>query len=193
MRQLKQAFLIFIVFSFLCGFIYPLFITAVSQFLFPKRSNGSIISSDNKIVGSELIGQQFNSPKYFHGRPSATDPAYNASGSMGSNFGPSHAKFIEVVKKRIEEVRHENGLPSNTTIPADLVLASASGLDPHISVESVMLQVNRIAKERRLPESELEGLVRQQIEHPLWGIWGQPRVNVLKLNLKLDEASGKSK
>jgi len=190
MRQLKQALLTFIVFSFLCGFVYPLFITAVSQFLFPQRSNGSIITSDNKIVGSELIGQRFKSTKYFHGRPSATDPAYNASGSMGSNFGPSHGKFIEVVKKRIEEIRDENGLPSNTTIPADLVLASASGLDPHISVESTMLQVKRIAKERRLSESELEGIVRQQIEHPLLGIWGQPRVNVLKLNLTMDKWNG---
>ncbi len=186
MRHIKQALLVFAVFSFLCGLVYPLFMTAVSQFLFPQRSNGSILSLQNQIVGSEFIGQMFKSPRYFHGRPSGTDPAYNASGSSGSNFGPSNAKSLEEVKKRIEEVRLENGVPSDTPIPADLVLASASGLDPHISVESTILQVKRIAQVRGLSESELEGIVRQHIEHPLLGIWGLPRVNVLKLNLALD-------
>jgi K+-transporting ATPase ATPase C chain len=191
MRHVKQAILIFVVFSVLCGLVYPLVFTAVSQFLFPWRSNGSIIISGNQIVGSELIGQRFKSPKYFHGRPSATDPAYNASSSMGSNSGPSNAKFLKEVTKRIEQVRNENELPSNIPIQADLVLASASGLDPHISVESTMLQVKRIAKERGLSESELEGIVRQHIEHPLLEIWGQPRVNVLKLNLAMDKLKGK--
>jgi K+-transporting ATPase ATPase C chain len=186
MRYLKQAILAFAVFAILCGLVYPLCITAISQLLFPQKSNGSIITSGNKTVGSELIWQKFNSPKYFYGRPSATDPAYNASGSAGSNFGPSNVNFLEKVKKRVEEVRNENGLPSNTPIPADLVLASASGLDPHISVESAMLQVRRIAGGRGMSVSELGGIVRQHIELPLVGIWGQPRVNVLKLNLALD-------
>jgi K+-transporting ATPase ATPase C chain len=187
MRHVKQAILVFIVFSVLCGLVYPFLITAVSQFIFPWRSNGSIITSGNQILGSELIGQKFNSSKYFRGRPSATDPAYNASASGGSNSGPSNAKFRDEVMKRIEEVRNNNGLPSNVPIPADLVLTSPSGLDPHISVESAMLQVKRIARERGLPEPEVEKVVNQHIERRLLGIWGQPRVNVLKLNLAMDK------
>jgi K+-transporting ATPase ATPase C chain len=186
MRYLKQAILTFCVFAILCGLMYPLFITALSQFLFPQKANGTIITSDNKAVGSGLIGQQFNSPKYFHGRPSAAKPAYNASGSAGSNRGPTNAHFLEEVMKRAEEVRNANGLPADTPIPADLILASASGLDPHIGVESALLQVRRIAKERRVPESEIEEMVRRHIEQPLGGLWGEPRVNVLKLNLALD-------
>ena len=190
MRHIKQAILIFVAFSVLCGFIYPLFMTAVSQFLFPWRSNGSIMTSGNQVFGSELIGQRFKSPKYFHGRPSATDPAYNASASSGSNFGPSNAKFFDDVMKRIEQVRNENGLSSDIPIPADLVLASSSGLDPHISIESAMLQVRRIAKERGVPEYKVKEMVNQVIEHRLLGIWGQPRVNVLKLNLAIDKLKG---
>jgi K+-transporting ATPase ATPase C chain len=186
MRYLKQAILVFCIFTIVCGLMYPLFIIALSQSLFPQKANGSIITLDNRTVGSELIGQQFNSPKYFHGRPSGTEPAYNASGSAGSNLGPTNAHFLEEVKKRVEEVRNANGLPANTPIPADLVLTSASGLDPHISVESAVLQVRRIAKERGVPEAEVEAMVRRHIEQPLGGIWGEPRVNVLKLNLALD-------
>jgi potassium-transporting ATPase KdpC subunit len=187
MRHVKQAILVFVIFSLLCGLVYPFLITAVSQFIFPWRSNGSIITSGNQILGSELIGQKFNSSKYFHGRPSTTDPAYNASASGGSNSGPSNAKFRDEVMKRIEEVRNDNGLPSNVPIPADLVLTSASGLDPHISVESAMLQVKRIARERGLSEPEVEKVVNQHIERRLLGIWGQPRVNVLELNLAMDK------
>jgi K+-transporting ATPase ATPase C chain len=186
MRYLKQAILAFCVLAILCGLMYPLFITGLSQFLFPRQANGRIITLDNKAVGSGLIGQQFNSPKYFHGRPSATDPAYNANGSAASNFGPTNAHFLDDVRRRVVEIRNENGLPANTPIPADLVLASASGLDPHISVASTMLQVRRIAKERGVPESEVEEMARRHIEYPLLGIWGEPRVNVLKLNLALD-------
>ncbi|OGP94550.1 MAG: potassium-transporting ATPase subunit C [Deltaproteobacteria bacterium RBG_16_54_18] len=186
MRHATQALFVFVVFSLLCGLVFPLCITAVSQLLFSWRANGSLLSSQKQIVGSELIGQMFKGPRYFHGRPSATDPAYNASGSSGSNFGPSNAKFLQEIKDRIEAVRLANGVPFDTPIPADLVLASASGLDPHISIESALLQVKRIAKERGLSESEVEGLVRRCIEHRFAGIWGQPRVNVLKLNLALD-------
>jgi K+-transporting ATPase ATPase C chain len=186
MRYLKQAILIFSIFAILCGLVYPLCITAISQFLFPRKANGSIITLDNKAVGSRLIGQQFNDPKYFHGRPSATEPAYNASGSAGSNLGPTNAHFLEEIMKRVEEVRNANGLQADTLIPADLVLASASGLDPHISVESAMIQVKRIAKERGVAEAEVEAMVRRHIEHPLLEIWGESRVNVLKLNLALD-------
>ena len=190
MRHVKQAILVLVVFSVLCGLVYPLFMISVSQFLFPWRSNGSIIILGYRAVGSEFIGQRFKSPKYFHGRPSATDPAYHASASSGSNSGPSNDKFRDEVMKRIEEVRNENGLPSNIPIPADLVLASASGLDPHISVESAMLQVKRIARERGVSESKIKEMVSQSIEHRLLGIWGQPRVNVLKLNLAMDKLKG---
>jgi K+-transporting ATPase ATPase C chain len=190
MRHVKQAILALVVFSVLCGLVYPLFMTAVSQFLFPWRSNGSIIILGNRVVGSEFIGQRFKSLKYFHGRPSATNPAYHANASSGSNCGPSNDKFRDEVMKRIEEVRNENGLPSNIPIPADLVLASASGLDPHISVESAMLQVKRIARERGVSKPEVEKVVNQHIERRLLGIWGQPRVNVLKLNLAMDKLKG---
>jgi len=186
MRHLKQAILIFCVFAILCGLVYPLFITLVSQLLFPHKSNGSMITAGNKAVGSELIGQRFDSPRYFYGRSSSTDPAYNASDSAASNFGPTNAHFLDEVRRRVVEIRNANGLPANTPIPGDLVLASASGLDPHISVEAAMLQVRRISLERGMSVSELEGIVRRHIEHPLMGIWGQSRVNVLKLNLALD-------
>jgi K+-transporting ATPase ATPase C chain len=186
MRYLKQAMLFFCLFAILCGLMYPLFITGLSQFLFPYKANGSIITLANKAVGSELIGQQFNSPKYFHGRPSATEPPYNASGSGGSNLGPTNAHYLRGVLKRIEEVKNENRLPANALIPADLVLASASGLDPHISIESALLQIRRIAKARRVTEAEIEAMVRRNIERPLLGIWGGSRVNVIKLNITLD-------
>jgi K+-transporting ATPase ATPase C chain len=186
MRYLKQAILAFCALAILCGLLYPLFITGLSQVLFPQKANGLIITLGNKAIGSGLIGQQFHSPKYFHGRPSATEPAYNGSGSAGSNLGPTNAHFLEEVMKRIEEVRNANGLPPDMLIPADLVLASASGLDPHISVEAAMLQVRRIAKERGATEAEVEAMVRRHVEQPLLGIWGEARVNLLKLNLALD-------
>jgi K+-transporting ATPase ATPase C chain len=190
MRHIKQAILVFIAFSVLCGLVYPFLMTVVSQCLFPWRSNGSIITSGNRAIGSEIIGQKFDNLKYFHGRPSATDPAYNASASGGSNCGPSNAKLRLEVMKRIEKVRNDNGLPSDIPIPADLVLASASGLDPHISLESAMLQARRIAEERGLPEPDVEKIVHELVEGRFFGIWGQPRVNVLKLNLAMDKLKG---
>lgn len=186
MMQAKRAVKIFLLFSVLCGIVYPLAVTVVAQVLFPHRANGSLVTMDGRIVGSELIGQMFENPKYFHGRPSAADPAYNASGSTGSNFGPSSAKLLKEVKGRIENIRRENGLAFQTPIPADLVLTSASGLDPHISPESAMLQVHRVAGERRMPDSEIKRLVVRHIEKPLLGLWGQETVNVLKLNIALD-------
>jgi potassium-transporting ATPase KdpC subunit len=186
MLQVRCAVKVFLLFSFLCGLVYPLTITAVAQILFPYRANGSLVTVDSRVVGSELIGQMLGDPKYFHGRPSATDPAYNAGGSTGSNLGPSSARLLEEVKERIGKVRHENGLTFQTPVPADLVLASASGLDPHISPKSAMLQVHRVAGERRVPDSEVEWLVGRHIEKPLLGLWGQETVNVLKLNMAMD-------
>jgi len=187
MSQVKRAVMIFLSFSFLCGLVYPLIITAIAQVFFPHRAGGSLVIMDGRVAGSELIGQMFREPNYFHGRPSATEPAYNAGASSGSNLGPTNAKLLEQVKERIDKVRQENDLASfDAPVPADLVLASASGLDPHISPASAMLQVQRVARERRLPEPEVESLVSRHIERPLLEVWGRERVNVLKLNMALD-------
>jgi potassium-transporting ATPase KdpC subunit len=186
MLQLKRSILVFMGLSIICGLIYPLVITAVSQAIFPRQSNAGIIKNGDVIIGSQLIGQQFTRPEYFHGRPSATDPSYDASNSSGSNLAPSSAKLLEQVKSRIEQLRKENGLPANIPIPADLVLASASGLDPHISVEAALFQAPRIARERKIPQSVIEKIVYKNIENPFLDIWGMRRVNVLRLNITLD-------
>jgi K+-transporting ATPase ATPase C chain len=186
MLQFKRSILVFAGLSIICGLIYPLAITAVSQVIFPRQSNASIIKQGDKIIGSELIGQQFTSPDYFHGRPSAINPPYDASNSSGSNLAPSSAKLLEQVKTRVEQVRKENSLPSNTAVPADLALASASGLDPDISVEAALLQIPRIFRERKIPESVVEKIVHQNTENPFLEIWGMPHVNVLRLNIALE-------
>ena len=171
--------------------VYILFVTVVAQITMPDKANGSLLYVDGKVVGSELIGQSFTSPGYFHGRPSAVD--YDSAESGGSNYGPTSAELMKQVRQRIERVRRENGLPPDAPVPADLVLASGSGLDPHISVEGTMLQVPRVATARGLPESEVKMLVDQHIEPPQLGFLGQKRVNVLKLNLALDELTRESK
>jgi K+-transporting ATPase ATPase C chain len=186
MLQLKRSILVFAGLSIICGLIYPLVITAVSQAFFPLQSNASVIKKGDIIIGSELIGQPFTRPDYFHGRPSATDPPYDAGNSTGSNLAPSSAKLLEQVKARIEQVRKDYSLPSNMPVPADLVLASASGIDPHISVQAALLQAPRIARERKIPEYLIEKIVHQNTENPFLEIWGMRRVNVLKLNIDLD-------
>ncbi|MGD0020678.1 MAG: potassium-transporting ATPase subunit KdpC [Smithellaceae bacterium] len=186
MKQLKRAVLVFAGLSLICGLVYPLVITVASQAIFPRQSNANIIKNGDVIIGSQLIGQLFTRPEYFHGRPSATDPPYDASNTGGSNLAPSSAKLLEQVRTRIEQVRRENRLPENASIPADLVLASASGLDPHISTEAALLQVPRIARERNISQSVIEKIVQQNTEKPFWGIWGKERVHVLNLNIALD-------
>ena len=186
MIQIKRSLLVFVGLSLICGLIYPLIITIISQSIFPKESNGSLIKNGNHVIGSQLIGQQFVGPKYFHGRPSATDPPYDASNSGGSNLAPSSAKLIEQVKARIASVRKENDLPSDVPIPADLVLTSASGLDPHISPAAALLQVQRIAKERKMEKHDLQKIIQQNTEQSFLGFWGKERVNVLTLNLAID-------
>jgi K+-transporting ATPase ATPase C chain len=183
--DLKTAMLLFIAFSLLTGLIYPLLMTGIIQIAMPEQASGSLIVMNGKIVGSELIGQNFTSPGYFHGRPSAVN--YIGDGSGASNFGPTSAKLMEQASLRISEVRRENNLTSNATVPGELVLASGSGLDPHISMEGAMLQVPRVAVARGIPESEVKVLVYQHIESAQFGIMGQERVNVLNLNLALDE------
>ncbi len=184
LKEIRTAVLIFVAFSLLTGLIYPLVMTSIIQFAMPAKASGSLIAVDGKIIGSELIGQDFSSPGYFHGRPSAV--SYSANSSGASNFGPTSAKLMDQVRQRIEQVRSENNLLSNASVPADLVLASASGLDQHISLDAAMLQVPRVAKSRGLNQSEVQELVRQNVEPPQFGFLGQERINVLRLNLALD-------
>jgi potassium-transporting ATPase KdpC subunit len=186
MLQFKRSLLAFVWLSVICGLIYPLTITVISQAVFPEQSNGSIINNGKQIMGSRLIGQQFTSSKYFHGRPQVSDPPYDASNSGGSNLAPTSAKLIAQAQTRVSQIRKENGLPSESAIPADLALTSASGLDPHISPLSAAVQVKRIAGERKMPEADIEKIIQQNMEQPLLGIWGKERVNVLQLNLALD-------
>jgi K+-transporting ATPase ATPase C chain len=182
-KELKNALIIFGVMVLILGLIYPLAVTGVSQVLFPYQANGELITVNGNIVGSELIGQTFNSSKYFQGRPSAIE--YNASTSGGSNYGPTNKKLIDRVNETIKEIKTENGLSDNAIIPTDLVLASGSGLDRYISVESALIQVPRIAKVRNISQSVIKDLIRKTQETPFPGI-GQPVVNVLKLNIALD-------
>lgn len=189
MREFTRAMLIFVTMTVLLGLAYPFAMTGISQLLFPQKANGSIVVLDNRVVGSSLIGQNFSHPNYFHGRPSALEKPYDAGNSGGTNFGPSNAKFLEEVGKRIEKVRKENTLDPGALVPADFVLASASGLDPHISVEAAMLQVPRIAKARGLQESEVQDALRKSAEGPLFGFLGDGRINVLRLNMSLDKKS----
>jgi len=186
-REIKTAMLLFIAFSLLTGLIYPLFLTGIIQMAIPEKASGSLVVMEGRIIGSELIGQNFSGPGYFHGRPSAV--GYMANGSGGSNLGPTSNKLMEETQKRIEYVRLENELSSDIPVPADLVLTSGSGLDPHISTEGAMLQVPRIAKSRGLPELEVRTLVNQSVEPIYLGTFGQDRVNVLRLNIGLDRLS----
>ena len=183
MNELKNALLIFGILALILGLIYPLVITGISQVVFPDQANGELIKMNGKVIGSQLIGQGFTSPIYFHGRPSAVD--YNASTSGGSNYGPTNKKLINRVNQSINNIRTENGLSANATIPADLVLASGSGLDRYISIDSAELQVPRIAKARNLNESVIRDIINKNKEVPFPGI-GNPVVNVLKLNIALE-------
>jgi K+-transporting ATPase ATPase C chain len=181
----KTALRLFVIFTFLTGVIYPLVITGIAHVAIPYRAHGSLIVRNGTIIGSELIGQMFTSARYFHGRPSAVD--YDAAASGASNYGPTNSRLLELVRMRVRRVREENGLASDQPIPADLALASGSGLDPHISVEAATLQVKRVAEARGLAESVVGSLVEEHIETLGVDFWEQARVNVLKLNLALDE------
>jgi len=186
MREIKISILAVLIFTFLCGVAYPLAMTLIAQVVFPGMSQGSLISNEGGPIGSTLIGQGFKQPRYFQGRPSATDPEYNAGGSGASNSGPSNAKFLEQVRLRVETARGKYGLEADAAVPADLVTASASGLDPHISIESAFLQARLVAKERNLKIEELEKLVISHVERPFLGFWGNERINILLLNRDLD-------
>ena len=182
-KDLKSAIIIFGMMAIVLGLIYPLVLTGISQAVFPYQANGEMIKVNGNIIGSELIGQNFESSQYFHGRPSAID--YNASTSGGSNYGPTNQKLIDRVNETTNQIKINENLPANATIPSDMVLASGSGLDRYISVESAIIQVPRIAKARNISESSIKDLIHKTQELPLPEI-GQPLVNVLKLNIALD-------
>ena len=190
--QLRPAFFMLLILTLITGVIYPLAVTGIVQVIFPSQANGSLILADGKAVGSELIGQQFDDPSYFWGRISATGTfAYNAfnaenlTASSGSNYGPLNTALTDMVQARIDALKAAD--PDNTLpIPVDLVTASASGLDPHISVAAALYQIHRVASARGLSEAEVTSLVKQYTEGRQFGIFGEPRVNVLKLNLELD-------
>lgn len=184
--QLRTATVALIVFTVLTGVAYPLVITGIAQVAFPKQANGSLIPGDGKVLGSELIGQPFDDPKYFWSRPSATGPfAYNAASSTGSNLAVTNPAQVDAIEARVAKLR-QSGVPADQAIPIDLVTASGSGLDPHISVAAAQIQVSRVARARGISEQTLRHIVEQHTEGRQLGLLGEPRVNVLKLNLALD-------
>jgi K+-transporting ATPase ATPase C chain len=191
-RHIRSALMTLLLLTLTTGVLYPLVVTGIGQALFPSRVNGSIIRRNGRAVGSALIGQAFSSPRYFWSRPSATRPfPYNAASSSGSNYGPLNPALLKAVKERVDLLRAadpQNGGP----IPADLVTASASGLDPHISIAAAMYQVGRVARARYMPEAKVRALVSRYTDRPFLGVIGEPTVNVLRLNLALDESSGGS-
>jgi len=200
LREIRPAIVFIVALTLITGLIYPLAMTGVAGVIFPYKAQGSMIERDGKVVGSELIGQEFTSEKYFHGRPSATvapDPndatktvpaPYNAANSGGSNLGPTNKALIERVQGDLDKLKREN--PS-APVPIDLVTTSGGGLDPHISPSAALFQVPRVARARNLPEDQVRKLVDESTEGRMFGLLGEPRVNVLALNLALDRAAAR--
>ena len=199
MQQLRPAFMMTLILTVVLGLAYPLAITGIAQAIFPHQANGSLLyDASGAVIGSELIGQEFTSPGYFHGRPSVTvdadtgdDKPYNAANTAASNLGPTNQKLIGAVEERAKGYRETNGLAADAIVPVDAVTASGSGLDPHITPANARLQVNRVADARNASPADVTALVQQYTEGRTLGFLGEPRINVLKLNLALDAKYGK--
>ena len=190
--DIKNTIIASIIFTVLCCAIYPVVVWGIGQLLFSHQANGSlIVSKDGKILGSELLGQQFTSDKYFNSRPSAAGTGYDATSSGGTNFGPTSQKLNDSIKSAIDAYRKQNNMPADALVPADAVTSSASGLDPHISPANAQIQLPRVAKARNLDPAKVQELVDQNTDKPFMGIIGDPGVNVLKLNLALDDLAKK--
>lgn len=186
-RQIVNSFRMLLVLTVITGLVYPLTMIGVANTVFPSQAKGSLVEIQGQVVGSQLIGQNFTQPGYFHGRPSsAGKDGYDAAGSAGSNLGPTNKKLIDTVADNVNRARQENSLIENAAIPADLVTASASGLDPDISPEAAYLQVERVAEARGLAATEVYNLVDKNISGRQLALFGEPRVNVLALNMALD-------
>jgi len=186
MSHVRAALVSLAVLTLVTGIVYPVVVTAIAQLVFPHQANGSLIVKDGKVVGAALIGQPFDDPKYFWGRPSATSPfGYNAASSSGSNLSPTNPALVKSVQERVDALRAAD--PDNRApVPVDLVTASGSGLDPHISPAAALYQVNRVAKARKVDPASVRELVERHTEGRQFGFLGEPRVNVLALNLALD-------
>ena len=189
MKEVRTGLLVLLVFSVLLGIVYPLVVTGIGQLAFSWRANGSLVAVGDRIVGSELIGQLFSSKGYFHGRPSSSD--YDPMNSGGSNLAPASSTLLDEVEKRIALVHSEYGLPEESPVPTDFVLASASGLDPEISVQSALLQAESIAATRGIDAQAVRSLIQRYTHGPFLGAFGEERVNVLRLNLALDKLVGR--
>ncbi|AZI44945.1 potassium-transporting ATPase subunit KdpC (plasmid) [Deinococcus psychrotolerans] len=193
LRLLLSALIAAVLFTLVTGLAYPLLTTAAAGLLFPSQAQGSLISRNGKVIGSAVLGQNFTASQYLHGRPSMTNKTdgsgpqpYNAENSGASNWGPTNAKLSEAVRARVAAVRSENALSAAASVPVDLVTASSSGLDPDVTLASALLQVNRVAQARRLTPAQVEAVIRVHLTPRQFGVLGEPRVNVLAVNLALD-------
>lgn len=189
LRQLRPALLSVLTFTLLCGLLFPALITGAARLLFPWQAQGSLLERDGRVIGSALIGQGFAAPGYFHPRPSAAGAGYDARASGGSNLGPTSRRLVDGIRELAAAYRRENGLAADAPVPADAVTRSASGLDPDISPANAALQTARVARARGISEEAVRRLVRESTQPRQLGILGEPRVNVLALNLALDRAS----